>query len=119
MVVQHGQRVAASAIRQRQPPFEVHLPEQIRCSLLKPLTRRRASRRHNNATVSAQNLMHRRERRRLHALALKAACDLAGPPGGDLADRYGRKQMFIAEMALFICFILVLTFSPSYPLVVI
>src|SRR5437763_6760401 len=38
---------------------------------------------------------------------------------GDLADRYGRKQMFIAEMALFICFILVLTFSPSYPLVVI
>src|SRR5438105_6750699 len=82
MVVQHGQRVAASAIRQRQPPFEVHLPEQIRCSLLKPLTRRRASRRHNNATVSAQNLMHRRERRRLHALALKAACDLAGPPGG-------------------------------------
>src|SRR5438552_12908937 len=82
MVVQHGQRVAASAIRQRQPPFEVHLSEQIRCSLLKPLTRRRASRRHNNATVSAQNLMHRRERRRLHALALKAACDLAGPPGG-------------------------------------
>ena len=37
---------------------------------------------------------------------------------GDLADRYGRKQMFIVEMALFICFIVLLTVSPS-PLIVI
>jgi MFS transporter, putative metabolite transport protein len=38
---------------------------------------------------------------------------------GSLADRYGRKEMFIFEMLLFILFILLLTFSPSYPLVVI
>src|SRR5947209_5703035 len=38
---------------------------------------------------------------------------------GGLADRYGRKQMFIVEMVLFICFILLLTFSPSYPVVVV
>jgi MFS family permease len=38
---------------------------------------------------------------------------------GDLADRYGRKQMFIVEMVLFICFILLLTFSPSYAVVVV
>jgi len=37
---------------------------------------------------------------------------------GGLADRYGRKQMFIAEMVLFCVFIVVLTFSPSYQVVV-
>ena len=38
---------------------------------------------------------------------------------GDLADRYGRKEMFIVEMVLFAIFITVLTFSPSYSIVVI
>jgi MFS family permease len=38
---------------------------------------------------------------------------------GDLADRYGRKQMFIVEMVLFVIFVLLLTFSPSYPVVVV
>jgi putative MFS transporter len=38
---------------------------------------------------------------------------------GDLADRYGRKLMFIVEMLLFILFITLLTFSPSYALVVV
>jgi MFS transporter, putative metabolite transport protein len=38
---------------------------------------------------------------------------------GDLADRYGRKQMFIAEMVLFAIFITLLTFSPSYIVVVV
>ena len=33
---------------------------------------------------------------------------------GDLADRYGRKQMFIVEMVLFAIFITLLTLSPSY-----
>jgi len=33
---------------------------------------------------------------------------------GGLADRYGRKQMFIVEMVLFGIFTAVLTFSPSY-----
>src|SRR5439155_5664021 len=38
---------------------------------------------------------------------------------GGLADRYGRKEMFIVEMALFGAFILLLTFSSSFVLVVI
>ena len=37
---------------------------------------------------------------------------------GGLADRYGRKQMFIIEMVLFAIFVLVVTFSPSYLVVV-
>jgi MFS transporter, putative metabolite transport protein len=38
---------------------------------------------------------------------------------GGLADRYGRKQMFIIEMVLFVIFILLLTFSASYLVVVV
>jgi MFS family permease len=38
---------------------------------------------------------------------------------GGLADRYGRKEMFIIEMMLFAVFIVLLTFSPSYLFVVI
>ena len=38
---------------------------------------------------------------------------------GDLADRYGRKQMFITEMVLFVIFIALLTFSQSYLVVVV
>jgi putative MFS transporter len=38
---------------------------------------------------------------------------------GGLADRYGRKQMFIIEMVLFAIFILLLTFSASYLVVVV
>src|SRR5260370_29958301 len=37
---------------------------------------------------------------------------------GGLADRYGRKQMFIVEMVLFGIFTVLLTFGPSYPFVV-
>src|SRR5262245_33800432 len=37
---------------------------------------------------------------------------------GGLADRYGRKQMFIVEMVLFCIFTAVLTFSPSYAVAV-
>jgi len=37
---------------------------------------------------------------------------------GDLADRFGRKQMFIIEMVLFGLFTVLLTFSPSYAVVV-
>ena len=33
---------------------------------------------------------------------------------GGLADRYGRKEMFIIEMVLFGGFVVLLTFSPSY-----
>jgi MFS transporter, putative metabolite transport protein len=38
---------------------------------------------------------------------------------GDLADRYGRKQMFITEMVLFAIFVTLLTFSQSYLVVVV
>jgi putative MFS transporter len=38
---------------------------------------------------------------------------------GDLADHYGRKQMFILEMILFGFFIALLTFSPSYLIIVV
>jgi MFS family permease len=38
---------------------------------------------------------------------------------GGLADRYGRKEMFIIEMVLFAIFILVLTFSASFLVVVV
>ena len=38
---------------------------------------------------------------------------------GGLADRYGRKEMFIIEMVLFAIFVLVLTFSASFPVVVV
>ncbi len=34
---------------------------------------------------------------------------------GGLADRFGRKQMFIAEMALFTAFLAAVTFSASFP----
>jgi putative MFS transporter len=37
---------------------------------------------------------------------------------GGLVDRYGRKQMFIIEMVLFVIFIALLALSPSYLLVV-
>jgi MFS family permease len=38
---------------------------------------------------------------------------------GGLADRYGRKQMFIVEMVLFGIFTVLLTLSSSYPLVLV
>lgn len=38
---------------------------------------------------------------------------------GGLADRYGRKEMFIIEMVLFGAFVVLLTFSPSYLVVVV
>src|SRR5262245_54441196 len=38
---------------------------------------------------------------------------------GNLADRFGRKQMFIIEMVLFGLFTAMLTFSPSYHIVVV
>src|SRR5262245_8205440 len=38
---------------------------------------------------------------------------------GGLADRYGRKEMFIIEMVLFAAFIVLLTLSASFPVVVV
>jgi MFS transporter, putative metabolite transport protein len=38
---------------------------------------------------------------------------------GHLADRFGRKEMFIVEMVLFVIFIVLLAFSPSYAVVVV
>ncbi len=38
---------------------------------------------------------------------------------GGLADRFGRKQMFIAEMALFTIFLVATAFSPNFPMLII
>jgi MFS family permease len=38
---------------------------------------------------------------------------------GGLSDRYGRKEMFIIEMVLFVVFVVLLALSPSYALVVV
>jgi MFS transporter, putative metabolite transport protein len=38
---------------------------------------------------------------------------------GGLADRFGRKQMFVVEMIIFICFVVALTFSPNFVTLVI
>jgi len=38
---------------------------------------------------------------------------------GGLADRFGRKQMFIAEMMLFTVFLVAVSLSPSFPLLVV
>ena len=35
---------------------------------------------------------------------------------GGLADHLGRKQLFIAEMILFLVFLVAMTFSPTFPL---
>lgn len=37
---------------------------------------------------------------------------------GGLADTFGRKQMFIAEMVLFTVFLVAMTFAPNFPLLV-
>lgn len=37
---------------------------------------------------------------------------------GGLADAVGRKVMFIAEMGLFVAFLLALTFSSNFPMLV-
>ena len=38
---------------------------------------------------------------------------------GGLADRFGRKQMFIAEMALFTVFLVATSMSPNFPMLVV
>lgn len=38
---------------------------------------------------------------------------------GGLADTFGRKRMFIAELVIFLFFLVALTFAPSFPVVVI
>jgi len=38
---------------------------------------------------------------------------------GSLADHYGRKQLFIAEMILFLVFLVAMTLSPSFPLMLV
>ena len=38
---------------------------------------------------------------------------------GGLSDKFGRKRMFIVEMVIFIAFLVALTFTPNFPLLVI
>src|SRR5262245_21415415 len=81
MIVKHGQRMTAASIAQRHPALEVHLPEQVRRRLLKSLQRRRSSGRRDDATIPAQDLVHRRHRRRFQSPAFQATGDLARAPG--------------------------------------
>jgi hypothetical protein len=81
MIVHDRQRMASCAIRQRHATLEVHLPQQVRRLLLKPLPRLsgRATPR-INAAVAAQNRMHRRGGRSLVPSVLKTSHDLARAP---------------------------------------
>ena len=80
MVVEHRQGMAAPAIAKCHPAFKVHLPQQFRRSLLKSLLRHSASQWINDATMPAENLVHRRDRRLCHPFACETALDLARTP---------------------------------------
>ena len=82
VVINDGQGMAALAARQRDPALEVHLPHQVRRRLLEALAgpvRRRAQ--GIDPAMATQDLVHRRDRRRLDALVGQALLDLPRTPG--------------------------------------
>ena len=81
MIFEHGQRMTAAAIAERDMSLEVHLPEQVRRRLLEALDGCRPSWRRHNPPMPLQNLMHRRAGRSGHPLAFETAHDLARAPG--------------------------------------
>ncbi len=78
MIVHYRQWMALRVIAKPHPALEVHLPQQIRCRLLKALAGHGASNR--RLARAAQDLMHRRNRRRVNTLAFQAPCNLASSP---------------------------------------
>lgn len=80
MIIEHGQRMAPAAAHQRHMAFEVHLPEQIGCRLLKALLRHRSATWRNDPIVSAQDLVHCRMRRTGLPLPFEAMRNLASSP---------------------------------------
>ena len=80
VVVHHRQRMALRIIAEPNPTFEVHLPQQIGGRHLEALACCRAPDRRLDAAGPAQNLMDRRNGRRMVAFALQAVSYLASSP---------------------------------------
>src|SRR4029077_10901100 len=97
MVVKHGQRMAPAAVAERHMTLEVHLPEQVRGGLLEALMGSCATDWHDNAVVPAQDLVHGRDRRRAHPVALKTVRNLARSPG---RMRVAQRQNALLDKAI-------------------
>jgi hypothetical protein len=80
MIVNHRQGMALRIVAKPYPTLEVHLPQQVRRRHLEALTCHCAAQRGLDAIRPAQDLVHRRNRRRIHALALQAPRNLASSP---------------------------------------
>jgi hypothetical protein len=82
VIIQRRQRMATSFVRQGKVAFEVHLPQHVRCGLLEaPIRLARPAARRIDASVTAQDRVHRGGGWSLMPLAFEAAHDLACPPG--------------------------------------
>jgi hypothetical protein len=82
MVIHNGQRMTASAARQRDVALEVHLPKQVGRGLLEPLMGDAAATRRDDPAVPTQDVMHRRGHRADRLIALQTAHDLRAPQAG-------------------------------------
>ena len=80
VIVYYRQWMALRLIAKPHPALEVHLPQQIGCRHLKALARHGASSRWLDTARSAQDLMHRRNRRRADTFAFQAPRNLASSP---------------------------------------
>src|SRR5256885_5369039 len=80
VIVYYRQWMALRLIAKPHPALEVHLPQQIGCRHLKALARHGASSRRLDTARSAQDLMHRRNRRRADTFAFQAPRHLASSP---------------------------------------
>jgi hypothetical protein len=58
MIVDNRQRMAAAAVGELDPTFEVHLPKLVRRFLLEPLLRSSICLGSNDPTIPLQNRMH-------------------------------------------------------------
>jgi hypothetical protein len=81
MIVHYRQGMALRIIAKPYPALEIHLPQQVRRRHLETLACHRAAQRRLDTIRPAQDLMHRRDRRRAQALAFQAARNLASSPG--------------------------------------
>jgi len=69
MVVEHGQRMTATAVGERDMALEIHPPEQVRGTLFKALQGSRRTRRRPDAVMPSQDLVRGRARQRFDSLA--------------------------------------------------
>jgi hypothetical protein len=81
MIVHDRQGMAGRSIRQRHPALEVHLPQQVRRRLLKPLPGlSRLAAQGIDPAVATQDRVHRRAGRTSLSVPLQTTHDLAGAP---------------------------------------